>query len=374
MSRRIPPSVIAALAILLVGAAAHEKLLEMLDDRLTEGEILSYLQANERNMAIAEQQRALFRACEHGHEKVASWLLDRKQVDLNGRDDSGETCLHYALRKHGNMPLIEMLVKKGADIDAEGRNGETPLIRAMSSSRDAAVFFIEQGGNVGATWTDGKSLLHMASSTGSIAIVRALLEKGAEIDAGDPAGATPLHDAIASQATETVSYLISRGADVRTRVKSNYRTAIFSTDASHPNISHFEFPAGAGTLHLAALGGNEAIARMLTEKGADIAMRDAMGNQAIHYAAMGLRPEMLSFLLRSGADSNARNRQDGTPLHYVCSFSGDNDQALPLQVAAMKLLVMAGGDINARASSGETPMDLVANEQAREFLRSQLGI
>jgi ankyrin repeat protein len=346
----------------------------MLDSRPTESEILSHLQANEATMGIAEQQRALFLACQDGHEKVARWLIDRKKIDINGRDGSGQTCLHYALKKYGNMPLVEMLVANGADVNAADRNGETPLLKAMSSSREAALCFIQHGGDVTTKWVQGKTLLHLASSSGSMAVVKALLDKGAEIDARDSAGATPLHDAVSSQAAEVVTYLISKGADVRSQVKAGYRTALFSADPAHPNITHFEFPGGTATMHLAALGGDKAIATLLAAKGADIDPTDAMGNQPIHYAAMNLQTGMLEFLLRAGADPNARNRMDGTPLHYVCSFGDDSDQALRLQVAAIKLLSTQGADINARASTGERPIDLIGSDRARDHLRAQLGI
>jgi ankyrin repeat protein len=346
----------------------------MTDDRAAENETLAYLQANERSIGVAERQRAFFRACESGHEKVARWLIDRKLIDINGKDASGETCLHHALQKYGNTPLVEMLVENGADVNAAGRNGETPLMRAMWASREAALFFIQHGGDVGAKWTQDKSLLHLASSTASMEILKALLDKGVDIDIRDSTGATPLHDAVASQAAEAVAYLVSRGADVRAQVKKGYQSALLSGDPAHPTISYVEFAEGAGTLHLAALGGSQAIAQALTEKGAEVGMSDTMGNQPIHYAAMNPHEQMLQFLLRAGADPKARNRLEVTPLHYACSFSDDSDEGLERQAAAIKLLTAEGADINARASGGETPMDLVASPRARGYLRAHLGI
>lgn len=336
-----------------------------------EGEILAFLQANEGKIKGAEQQQLLFRACENGYEKVARWLVEKKKTDVNSKDANGETPLHYALRKYENMPVIEMLVEKGSDVNVESEFGQSPLFRALFASDETARFLIQHGDKATTRWMEEeKSLLHLASGKNSLAMVEALLDKGLDIDITDSNGATPLHDAIASRNTEMVAYLISKGADVQARVQKKYHTLLPPIGPTKDNVlfSHFECLPDAGTLHLAALGGDVETAELLIEKGVAVDLGDTMGNQAIHYAAMNLQTDMLGFLLRAGADPNSRNSGEATPLHYVCSFADDGGESLEQQLAAIKLLITKGANIEARALSGKTPKDLVSNDRVKEYL------
>jgi ankyrin repeat protein len=46
------------------------------------------------------------------------------------KDSSGNTLLHYAA-KEGNLDLIELLIKEGADIDAKNNDNKIPFELAL---------------------------------------------------------------------------------------------------------------------------------------------------------------------------------------------------------------------------------------------------
>src|SRR5438045_8256208 len=57
-------------------------------------------------------------------------------------------------------------------------------------------------------------LLHLASELGCEAIVKLVLSKGADINAADSSGQTPLYSAAWHRHTEIVQLLLSKGADI----------------------------------------------------------------------------------------------------------------------------------------------------------------
>jgi ankyrin repeat protein len=53
-------------------------------------------------------------AVSSGNVTLIQWLIDTKQIDINAKDQSGETALHQATRK-SNRDVIELLIRNGAD-------------------------------------------------------------------------------------------------------------------------------------------------------------------------------------------------------------------------------------------------------------------
>ncbi len=66
-----------------------------------------------------------------------------KAIDLNKLNYSGDTPLHYAVRRH-NLKMIEILVAHGADVDKQDADGDTPLYIAEHYIKDANMVEILQ--------------------------------------------------------------------------------------------------------------------------------------------------------------------------------------------------------------------------------------
>jgi cytohesin len=133
--------------------------------------------------------------------------------------------------------------------------------------------------------------LHEAILHGQTDLVRVLLEGGADPNRQSPEGSTPLDDACLKGEKEIVSLLIAHGAKVGVRNKS-----------------------GATPLHDAALGGNRDVIQLLLEHGAEIDARDQeSGASPLFYAASWGREEAVETLLSRGADPGLPNRRGQTP-------------------------------------------------------------
>lgn len=127
------------------------------------------------------------------------------------------------------------------------------------------------------------------------AALRAALDAGANPDARDAAGDTPLHASVWPGAMAAVELLVARGADL---------------DA----VNH----RGVPVLHEAVRRERPAMARLLVERGArvdDHAGDD--GSTALHWAAKFGETELVELLLARGARIDARDRSGRTPLDWA---------------------------------------------------------
>lgn len=98
------------------------------------------------------------------------------------------------------------------------RNGDgTPILvlAANQGNRDIAGYLLENGANPSATGrANGLSALMAFAARGDNAGIELMLDKGADIDAGDATGETALIKAVRARAESTVRLLIEKGADI----------------------------------------------------------------------------------------------------------------------------------------------------------------
>jgi truncated hemoglobin YjbI len=142
----------------------------------------------------------------------------------------------------------------------------------------------------------GRTLLHTASGAGSLSIVELLLRLGADPNAPDGGGHTPLYsvgnECKVSDGGKVVHALVRAGAKV---------------DA-HDGVKH------CTALHMAARRGNVVVAKALLECGADIEARDTLGETPLRRSVNCDKSEVASVLLSMGADRHSRGSKGLTPL------------------------------------------------------------
>ena len=258
-----------------------------------------------------------------GYNNVVLKFLQSGAV-VETRTPLGESALH-STAEFGHIRTIELLLHRGADINSETSLRCTPLLYAIRGERaDVTKFLLDHGAYIdghladsiytttaitqslyGSTSTitkmllergadvnlrdveaHGGTLLHVVSrnqSGGSqTEKIKLLLEHGADLEADDEDGKTPLAAAAEDYTHEALPILLERGAQLEAR---DYKGRT---------------PLGAAVCNNNTLG-----VQILLEKGANLETRDDRGHSPLVLAVRQGHLEMVRYLLSAGADPQA---------------------------------------------------------------------
>ena len=126
--------------------------------------------------------------------KVMELLEGRGATILNARDGKGETGLIIAISKRDDS-WTSFLLQQGADPDLAARDGDTPLIAAARIGyTQAASQLLQRKAKVDAANRMGETALIIAVQQRHVALVRLLLEAGADPDKTDSAAGYSARD------------------------------------------------------------------------------------------------------------------------------------------------------------------------------------
>ena len=161
---------------------------------------------------------ALLRAADNGDEGMTRLLLD-KSADIEAHNPSNGTPLACAA-EHQHLPIVDLLVTRRANVNAEDEFGWRPLHRTLvrrGGATEIAIRLLNGGADVDARCEKQKTPLHHAIERDNGAVASILLNAGADIGARDIAKRTPLHLAIECRLEAMVHLLLESGADVTTK-------------------------------------------------------------------------------------------------------------------------------------------------------------
>ncbi|KAI4209100.1 MAG: hypothetical protein LQ351_007936 [Letrouitia transgressa] len=169
----------------------------------------------------------------------------------------------------------------------------------------------------------------MAASSGHKAVVKLLLDSGADITTKDECGWTALHLAARGGHEAIVELLLDSGADITAKGKSDYTALHVAARGGHEGIVGILLIRGADvmaremhgwtSLHAAARDGHGPIIELLLDNGADIMAEDEFGWTVLHTATTSGNKEVVSLLLRRGA-STTKGMDVSTALHIAANF------------------------------------------------------
>ena len=227
------------------------------------------------------------------------------------------------------------------------------------------------GADVNAKDDDGWTPLLDAATFGHKEIVELLITKGADVNAKTEEGETPLHTAVSNDHKEIIELLIKEGADVNAVAMDDVFSDQTPLDAAN------KYNQGAVAVLLRKYGGKtcvelealidsakkgdiEGIKQHLAA-GGDVSIRNKNGDTMLNYAAYLGHKEIVELLVENGAEVNAKGLADWTPLHLAAY--NDNEQIV-------QLLIAKGAEMNPYTSPGfgGTPLD-VADGKIANLLR-----
>lgn len=255
----------------------------------------------------------------------------------NFQDEKGNTPLHWASSNQtpNRLYIIKLLLKNGADIYIENKNGDIPLHSAAAEWGNSEIlqllapftrgFLGFKKYNLNVLNKDGETPLHLASFYGSYNAVSALLEMGAKDDIKNKDGMIPVVKLVSapynSDLEQSFYYIFVR------LLKDRYFKDIFKIVDNY----------GRNVLHYATLNGHIKILEPLWH---------AMNNL--------------------GLDFNCQDAEGNTPLH-LAAREGD-------EFIVEKLLEIKQVDKNIRNNDGKTAYDLSTNEYIKKLLSSKLDV
>lgn len=175
------------------------------------------------------------------------------------------SALHGAAGR-GDLVAVSQLVSEGADVDAVGARGCTPLTLAIRGGHTDVVAFLVDNG------ADARAAVMEAVRAGQEGVLRTLLRRGGDVNRGN-GQETPLIEAIRLGYANLAALLIQSGADVG-QVGQEGQTA----------------------LHLAALMGDEGTARLLIDYGADVEAKNSRGQSPLDLARAHGRRSIVEIL------------------------------------------------------------------------------
>ncbi|XP_021361278.1 trichohyalin-like isoform X4 [Mizuhopecten yessoensis] len=318
-------------------------------------------------------------AIQHRQLDFARRLLDLG-VDINATDRRlKRTALHYAISLK-RLDLYELLLKYKPEVDVADYQGKTVFHR-VCGNKDPRYFqkLIETYNGIpedvmDQAADDGMTPVIIACQNGNPEQLKELLDKGASASDADKTGKSALHYCADNLETQCAEMILHKDGDL-----------LNSKDEQ-----------GFTPLHMAVIGGNAPLLRLLLKKDADINCLDNEHHTVAHWATVCGHLEVLEILLENGADVSRADSHEAFPIHYAAQMNGkenghtdpkigekvlkklvdngvptdvlDKDGRQPLLWAASagnsescKLLVKAGADVNAIDKDGLSALHCAAS-------------
>lgn len=265
----------------------------------------------------------LISAVDLQEEEIAAYLIARG-ADVNAADRSGKTVLMHAA---GSPRLVEMLLRAGAAPTAADRAGTTALDLALQQQcKRSCSLLLERGARTAARPGGQRAALFSAINSG-FDVYDLLLSHGADPDAADEAGETPLHWAARAGSAAAVEALIRAGS-------------------SPAALSH----QGWTPLHTAVLHGSRDAAAELLKAGVPVDIQNARQQTPLSCAVYDGNADFADFLLQQGADVNAVDAAGNSALHQAL---------LRKDLLLTELLISRGADLDLANNAGITPRKLI---------------
>ena len=247
------------------------------------------------------------------------------------------TALHVAAAWNQNPAVTELLLNRGADIDAIDALGRTALHVAATRNRNPAVaeLLIARGASTQATDDKGWSVLEAARAGGNARIATIATHRAME-PAGVDSWRLLYSDWTASATVESLSRLL------------DFDTTLVSRTGSEGSLLH----------SLARFNPDPDVIALLLDRGADIRAVNALGENALFSAAVGKSPAIVALLVERGLPVDAANEYNETALFQAARWNED-----PAMVA---MFLDLGADLNGGEYSWRTALHEAAANKNHE--------
>jgi ankyrin repeat protein len=270
--------------------------------------------------------------------------------------------LHKAV-KYGDADRVRKLLDAGADVNGRNSSKAVKLLRggtplqytplhwaAYIGDREIAELLISRGAELDAENPDSSTPLYLAAEQGYPEVVKFLISEGAEVNVKDSSsGYTPLHRAAWGPVVrrfgqgaekfgadpeenyrEIVAFLISKGAKINARDNDGKTSLDQATWSDNGEIAALLRKHGGehGTINGAVYGGDIEAVKDFLANGVEVNVKGgSIVGTPLHYAAQAGHQDIVELLLAKGAEVNVTIQVEGgnfngkTPLDRANSFN-----------------------------------------------------
>ncbi|MBN2449225.1 MAG: ankyrin repeat domain-containing protein, partial [Lentisphaeria bacterium] len=331
-------------------------------------------------------------------------LLD-EGAEANGRDSRGRTAL-LALAEFRNTvsvhtdpdrgsrcisgemdprPAMRRLLAAGADVNARDAAGNTPLMALLAEDRmgferlPVVEFLLQHGARADARNEAGDTPLSLAMGSGgrdALALAKVLLKAGADVQAADGKGRTPLLRAVAAcQKEDVIRLLLAAGANINARDREGNTALTLAHDGREARKGALSLLWQAGAVDpkararqfgdAARAGDRERVAALLAE-GADMD-EPFRGVTPLGAAVSEGHTDLVVDLLAAGARADSETADYGGPTTPLLQAAqrGNGDM--------IWLLLEAGANPNARDARGNSVLRYAAWSGSRRGVEALLA-
>ncbi len=317
--------------------------------------------------------------------KLADYFIS-KGLSFKDTDAEGATAFDYAARS-GNIEFLKAVLAKGAKptglalyyasqggrmssaslelykylvedlklnpaaTNKEGNNVLHSIVRRPNQD-EIIKYFLTKGVDVNKANEEGNTPFINAAAGRNLAIVELLAPKVKNINAINKKGESALTEAIAHGSSEVAAFLVDKGANVKIEDAAGNNLAYYLVESYRPAGRPGGPGAGGQSAPQAQKDEFAEKLALLSTKGLDIAAPQKNGSTLYHVAIARLDLGLLKKLNDLKVNVNTKNKEGVTVLHKAALISKDDE--------ILKYLVSIGADKTIKTDFDETAYDLAA--------------
>lgn len=296
-------------------------------------------------------------------------LLVVLSAAVSAQSSSSPDALFASIRR-GSVSDTDRLLKGGSPnvVDADG----TPALMAATLFGDAALvkLLLERGADPNRAGVGGTTALMWAVP--NVEKVRLLLDHGANVNARSETERTALLVAASYPRTvDVLRLLIDRGADIRAQDRASATALALAVRSADVDVVRFLVERGLDLNALPAASRRAGFTRNdLPTTEFVMSRAPAPSQDALHMASMWQPPSALAKWIELGADINTSlaAQYARTPLMNAVTSEAEGAESL-------KLLLQKGANPNAEMTEGERPLDwaIYKNDRAKIQVLEEYG-
>lgn len=303
-----------------------------------------------------------FRIIKEGHACVLrSYIQADKNINFTNAESN--TALFVALQER-QIEIAEMLIRAGGNLSNACIEEDGLLLHYLIKKQEMSLIkalVLRADYNINALNSKGNSAFHYAVNQEDMNCMILLRAHGANLAITNKNGESPLDVALKKKNQAIILYLIANNVPIvnltiplMVRV---IRDELKEVDQFLKSFDTYDIKKDWEALHYAAKSKMNDTLKELIERGVDVSLPDADGNQALHLAANSATLDCVNLLLANKANPNAINNRGELPLHRAIIGYG---------IPCILCLTPLTSNKYAKDSSGSTPLFL-ALKNANQF-------